>query len=204
MNGPLGVLAGYFRNQVPLSAVDMVRAAAAVRAAGIGWREIAEACDPGWKAGDPGEEEAGPIAAVHLFRDIQHAVSAAAGDGQRIAPLAWPCRECGGQVVDVAPSGRPIHVELGHHTGCRRLARDQADDDQERRTRIPALIASSEPQRGPLQRHRLTRRFTDDCPRCGWSGYFDTWAATIDGNWARLLCDDCYADLAPDINVTAK
>ena len=202
MNGPLGILAAYFRNQEPLSAVDMVRAAAEVRAGGLGWREIAEACAPSRLTGDPADETR-PAAAVHLFRDVQHAVSAAAGDGQRIAPLAWPCPDCARQVVDVAPFGRPIHVELGHRTGCTRLAAGQQADDAERRARIPSLVVGSEPPRGPLRRHRLARRFTDDCPRCGWSGYFDTWAATINGNWARLLCDDCYADLAPDITVTA-
>jgi hypothetical protein len=56
--------------------------------------------------------------------------------------------------------------------------------------------------RGPVQRHRLARRFVDDCPRCGWRGWFDTWAAAIGGDWARLLCDDCYADLAPGITVS--
>jgi hypothetical protein len=72
----------------------------------------------------------------------------------------------------------------------------------ERRERIPALITSSEPAHGPLQRHRLTgTRFVDSCPRCGWRGFYDTHAATLHGDWTRLLCDDCYADLAPDITV---
>jgi hypothetical protein len=50
-----------------------------------------------------------------------------------------------------------------------------------------------------VQRHRLRERFVDDCPRCGWRGFFDTWAATLNGDWTRLLCDNCYADLSPDI-----
>jgi hypothetical protein len=104
-------------------------------------------------------------------------------------------------VTDLDPLGRPADIELGHATACARLARDQAADDQERRTRIPALITSSEPAHGPLQRHSLGQRFIDDCPRCGWRGYFDTYAATLNGDWTRLLCDNCYADLSPDITI---
>jgi hypothetical protein len=59
-----------------------------------------------------------------------------------------------------------------------------------------------EPARGPLQRHSLGQRFIDDCPRCGWRGYFDTHAATLNGDSTRLLCDNCYANLSPDITVT--
>ena len=39
-------------------------------------------------------------------------------------------------------------------------------------------------------------------PRCGWRGFFDTHAATLNGDWTRLLCDNCYADLSPDITVS--
>jgi hypothetical protein len=63
------------------------------------------------------------------------------------------------------------------------------------------LITSSEPARRPLQRHSLGQRFIDDCPRCGWRGYFDTYAATLNGDWTRLLCDNCYADLSPGITI---
>jgi hypothetical protein len=59
------------------------------------------------------------------------------------------------------------------------------------------------PPRGPLQRHRLAGgRITADCPRFGWHGFYDTFAATLDGDWAPLLCDNCYADLTPDITVS--
>jgi hypothetical protein len=95
-----------------------------------------------------------------------------------------------------------VHTEAGHGAGCARLARDQAADDAERRARLPALIVSSEPARGPLQRHWLAERFIDDCPRCGWHGYFDTAAATLGGDWTRLLCDNCHADLVPEIAVS--
>jgi hypothetical protein len=46
-----------------------------------------------------------------------------------------------------------------------------------------------------IQRHWLAGRITDDFPHCGWHGYFHRHLATIDGNWANTVCDDCYADL---------
>ena len=55
-----------------------------------------------------------------------------------------------------------------------------------------------------MQRHWLRERITDDCPRCGWHGYFHHYLATVDGDWAAAVCDDCYADLHPDITVTVK
>ena len=44
----------------------------------------------------------------------------------------------------------------------------------------------------------------DDCPRCGWHGYFHHYIATVDGDWAAAVCDDCYADLHPGITVTVR
>jgi len=69
---------------------------------------------------------------------------------------------------------------------------------------VPALIASSEPAVGSLQRRWLAQRVVDDCPRCGWSGYFDQYLATIDGDWSSTVCDNCYADLHPGITVTVR
>jgi hypothetical protein len=202
VSGPLGELAAYFRNEIPLPAGDMVRLAAAARASGLRWPDIALACGPGPASRDAGEGTAAAATAMRVFRDIQHAAGALAGAGSRLAPLAWPCPGCGRQVSDVAPDGRPVHVEAGHGWGCARLARDQARDDEDRRGRLPRLVAWSEAGDGPLQRHRLARRFTDWCPRCGWHGYFDGWAATVRGNWARVVCDDCWADLSPAVTVT--
>jgi Stage II sporulation protein E (SpoIIE) len=65
---------------------------------------------------------------------------------------------CGQQVTDLAPSGRPIHAELGHAPGCARLARDQAADDALRRDGLPRLILHSEDLVGPVQRHWLAAR----------------------------------------------
>lgn len=206
MTDPLGELTAYFRNRVPLTATDMVRLASAVRASGLRWAAITRACDPYTAAADACKSEEDldtpAAAAMRLFRDIQHAAGIVRGEAHRITPLAWPCPDCQHQVTDVAPVGRPIHVEIGHHHGCERLARDQADDDEDRRARIPALVTSSQPASGRLQRHRLAQRFIDWCPRCGWHGYFDDWVATIDGDWARLICDNCWADLNPRVTVT--
>jgi len=55
-----------------------------------------------------------------------------------------------------------------------------------------------------VQRHWLRERITGDCPRCGWRGYFHHYLATVDGDWAAAVCDNCYADLHPGITVTVK
>jgi hypothetical protein len=102
----------------------------------------------------------------------------------------------------VAPVGRPVHAEAGHGQRCARLARDQAADDEDRRSRMPPLVTWTEAGSGALRRHRLARRITDWCPRCGWYGYFDGWAATIKSDWARLVCDNCWADLHQGVTVT--
>ena len=41
-------------------------------------------------------------------------------------------------------------------------------------------------------------------PRCGWRGYFHHYLATVDGDWGAAVCDNCYADLHPDITVMVK
>ncbi len=212
MEGPLAELAAYSCPfpwyQVPDA--DMVRLTAAARIAGHRWDAIAAACDNG-----PGRDipavirrqywispSAGP---EPLFSAIQRAARTLADrDTGCYPPLTWPCPGCGQQVTDLAPSGRPVHAELGHAAGCARLARDQDADDALRRDWLPRLILHSEDPIGRLQRHWLAGRITDDCPRCGWHGYFDHHLATIDGDWARAVCDDCYADLHPDITVTVK
>lgn len=203
VSGPLGELAAYFRNEVALPAADMVRLAAAARASGLRWPAIAHACGPRPAGGSgEGDETDAAAAAMRVFRDIQHAAGTLVGDGSRLAPLAWLCPGCGQQVSDVAPDGRPVHIEAGHRPGCARLARDQALDDDDRRARLPGLVAWSDAPAGPLQRHRLARGLTDWCPRCGWHGHFDGWAATVGGDWARAVCDDCWADLNPAVTVT--
>jgi len=67
---------------------------------------------------------------------------------------------------------------------------------------MPGLIAGSHDPSGPAQRHQLAERIEDDCPRCGWHGYFHHWIATIGADWARAVCDNCFADLHPAITVT--
>jgi RNase P subunit RPR2 len=55
-----------------------------------------------------------------------------------------------------------------------------------------------------MQRHWLRERITDDCPRCGWHGYFHHYIATVGGDWATAVCDDCYADLHPGVTVAVR
>ena len=136
-------------------------------------------------------------------RSTQGAVERITGS-RRYPPLTWWCANCSRQVTDRAGAGRPIHVEHGHAGGCARLARDQAADAAARRTRLPALLAASEPAIETVRRHRLARPLIDDCPRCGWSGYFHEYMATIDGDWGYAACDNCYADLHPGITVSVR
>jgi hypothetical protein len=69
---------------------------------------------------------------------------------------------------------------------------------------VPDLILHSEPAAGLAQRHWLREPITDDCPRCGWHGYFHHYLATVGGDWAAAACDDHYADLHLGIAVTVK
>ena len=202
----LAELAAYFRRWCEPPDGELVRLAAAARAAGSRWEVIAAACD---ERDDPGAavvvyrpfglipgQGAGP-----LFRVVQHAVHNLTGsDRGCYSPLTWACPGCGRQVTDRAASARPVHVEHGHAPGCARLARDQAADDAARRDRLPRQVVHSE----DAQRHWLAGRITDDCPRCGWHGYFHHYLATVDGDWAAAVCDDCYTDLHPGITVTVK
>ena len=206
MDEPLTELAAYFRRDTRLPDQELVRLTAAARADDSRWDDIAAAC--GVKSyndlggviyrftGETGEEL--------LFSATQRAVADLTGSRHYWPPLTWACPQCGQHVTDRAPSGRPAHVEHGHGPGCARLVRDQAADDERRRDQLLGLILNSEPAVGLLQRHWLRERITDDCPRCGWHGYFHHYLATIDGDWAAAVCDDCYADLHPDITVTVK
>jgi hypothetical protein len=188
---------------------ELVRLTAAAREGGSRWDAIAAGCGvrdyhditgvaglPCRKADDTGAEL--------LFCATRYAVEQVTGGQRRWPPLTWVCPACGQLVTDRAPDGRPVHVEHGHSPGCARLARDQAAEDQRRRDQVPGLILHSEPAVGPVQRHWLRERITDDCPRCGWHGYFHHYMATIDGDWAAAVCDNCYADLHPGITVTVK
>jgi hypothetical protein len=156
---------------------------------------------PGYRRDRFPPERAHP---THRRRAVIPGDTRSGGTGPRQPPLTWPCASCGQQVTDRAGTGRPLHVEHGHAAGCARLARDQAADAAARRTRLPALIAASEPPIGELQRHQLTSPIIDDCPRCGWHGYFHEYLATINGNWGDAVCDDCYADLHPAITVSVR
>jgi hypothetical protein len=133
----------------------------------------------------------GDTGAELLFSATQYAVEQLAGGQRRCPPLTWVCPQCGQLVLDRTPDGRPVHVEHGHAPGCARLARAQAAEDQRRREQVPGLILHSEPAVGTVQRHWLRERITDDCPRCGWRGYFHHYLATVGGDLAAAVCDNC-------------
>jgi hypothetical protein len=189
MDEPAAELAACFRRNSRLPDQDLVRLTASARAAGSRREAIAAAC------GVHSHEDlagvvyriTGETGADLLFSATQHAVEQLAGGQRRYPPLTWRCLGCGQQVTDRAASGRPVHIEHGHGTGCVRLARDQAADDDWRREQVPRLILHPEPAAGPVQRHWLRERITDDCPRCGWRGYFHHYLATIDGDWAAAV-----------------
>lgn len=201
-------LAAYFRARTPVPDDDLIRLTSAARAGGHGWAGIAAACgvttsrDTDGIVSGPGGRIPHTGAGL-LYRATQGAVERVTGS-RRYPPLTWPCASCGRQVTDRAGAGRPIHIEHGHAPGCARLGQDQAADAVARRTRLPALIAASEPAIGPLQRHQLARPLIDDCPRCGWTGYFHEYLATIAGDWSNAVCDNCYADLHPGITVIVR
>ena len=206
MDEPLAELAAYFQANSRLPDEELVRLTIAARAAGSRWDGIATACGITTYKDLAGViyRITGDTGAELLFSATQNAVEQLTGSERRYPPLTWDCPGCGQQVTDRAPAGRPVHVEHGHGPGCARLARDQAAEDDRRREQVPGLILESEAAVGPVQRHWLRERITDDCPRCGWHGYFHHYLATVDGDWAAAVCDDCYADLHPGITVTVK
>jgi hypothetical protein len=189
MDKPVAELAACFQSKSRLPDQDLVRLTAAARAAGSRWDAIAAACGiqsyqdlasvAGWGTGETGADL--------LFSATQHAVEQLTGSRRRYPPLTWACPHCGQQVTDRAASGRPIHIEHGHAPGCGRLARDQSADDERRREQVPRLILHSEPAVGPLQRHWLRERIEDDCPRCGWRGYFHHYLATVEDDTANMI-----------------
>jgi hypothetical protein len=208
MEEPLAELAAYSCSWYEVPDAELVRLTAAARAAGHRWDAIAASCDHG-----PGLDIPAVIRQQYwispavgpgpLFSATQRAARKLTGrDAGCYPPRTWPCPGCGQQVTDLSPGGRPVHSELGHAAGCARLARDQGADDALRRDWLPRLILHSDDPVGPVQRHWLAGRIIDDCPRCGWHGYFHHHIATIDGDWTRAVCDDCFADLDPAITVT--
>ena len=185
---------------------ELIRLAAAARAGGNRWEAMAAACGIQTYQDLAGVmyRITGGTGAELLFAATQFAIGQVTGSRNYYSPLTWICPDCRCQVTDRAPAGRSVHVEHGHSPGCARLVREQAADDQRRRDRLPGLILESEPAVGPVQRHWLRERITGDCPRCGWHGYFHYYIATIGGDWAAVVCDDCYGDLHPGITVTVR
>jgi RNase P subunit RPR2 len=202
----LAHLAACFQRRSKLPEEDLVRVTSTARAAGSRWDDIAAACGVRTYEDLAGVvyRITGETGAELLFSATQYAVEQLTGSQRRYPPLTWTCPGCGRQVTDRAAEGRPVHVEHGHAPGCARLARDQAADDERRREQLPRLIVHSEDPAGRVRRHWLRERITGDCPRCGWHGYFHHYLATIDDDWAAAICDNCYADLRPDVTVTVK
>lgn len=201
-------LAAYFRARTPVPDDELIRVTSAARAGGHSWAHIAAACGVTTSRDTDGivSLPSGRIphtGAGLLYRAAQGTVERVTGS-RRYPPLTWPCASCGQQVTDRASAGRPLHIEHGHAPECARLGHDQAADADARRARLPALIATSEPPVGGLQRHQLTSPVIDDCPRCGWHGYFHQYLVTIDGDWGNAVCDNCYADLHPAITVSVR
>jgi hypothetical protein len=88
-----------------------------------------------------------------------------------------------------------------------RAAGHRPDSDRParpRRTRPRTRLARDQAAEAQARRDRLAHRITDDCPRCGWHGYFFHHITIVDGDWAAGVCDDCYADLHPHITVTVQ
>jgi predicted RNA-binding Zn-ribbon protein involved in translation (DUF1610 family) len=201
-------LAAYFHARTQLPDADLVRLTGVARVAGVSWAAMAAACGVTTSQDTVGVVSAAggmlpSTGADVLFGATQYAVEKLTGS-RRYPPLTWPCPGCGHQVTDRAATGRPVHIEHGHARGCARLAGDQAADAADRSGRLPRLIAASEPAHEGLQRHRLTEAIIDDCPRCGWHGYFHDYLATIGGDWSTAVCDNYYADIHPAITITVR
>jgi len=148
--------------------------------------------------------EGSETGAALLSGSARYSVHTLTGSRSRFPALRWDCTGCGQRVTGRAPAGRPVHAEHGHAPGCARLAAGQAAEEGERRERLARLIVHSEEPAGSLQRHWLAERIEDDCPRCGWHGYFHHYLATIGGDWSAAVCGNCHAGLHPDIAVTVR
>ena len=204
MDKPLAELAASFRSKSRLPDQDLIRLTAAARAAGSRWEAIAAACGiQSYDLAGVVYRITGETGADLLFSATQYAVEQLAAGQHRYPRRPGHARDGpAGHRPRPGRSSRPRRARPP--LGCARLARDQAADDEWRRDQVLGLILHSGPAVGLVQRHWLRGRITDDCPRCGWHGYFHHYLATVDGDWAGTVCDDCCADLPPDITVTVK
>ena len=123
MEESLAELAAYFRWGTQVPDEELIRLAAAARAGGSRWDGIAAACGvrdyrditgvrtlPCWNGSHTGADL--------LFSAAEHAVHQVTGSRGVFAPMSWPCPGCGQQVTDRACTGRPVHIEHGHASGC--------------------------------------------------------------------------------------
>lgn len=197
-------LAGYFARKSMVPDEKLIELTSAARTAGSTWPAIAAACgvqayvDLAGVTGQPSGVFPSTGAGL-LFRATQYALQKVTG-GRRYPPLTWNCLDCGQRVTDRTATGRPAHTEHGHGDHCARLARDQAADAARRREQLPLLATHTGIAAG-LAHYRFSEPIIDDCPRCGWHGYF-AGCALADGDWSTALCDNCAADLDPGVTVT--
>ncbi len=128
MDEQLAELAACFRREIKLPGQELIRLTAAARADGGRRDGIAAAC--GIKTSDDLSavicQVSGGTGAEVLLSATRDAIEQLTGSQRRDPRLTWGCRECGQQVTDRGPGGRPAQVEHGHAPGCGPLARDQA------------------------------------------------------------------------------
>lgn len=143
---------------------ELIRLTAAARARGSRWDVMAAACGIQTCKDLAGVivRVTGGTSAELLFSAAQYAIGQFTGSRNYYSPLTWACPHCGCQVTDRAPGGRPAHAGHGHARGCTALPRAQAADDQRRHDQLPGLILDSEPAVGPVQRHWLRERITEE------------------------------------------
>jgi len=55
----------------------------------------------------------GDTSAELLFSATQFAIEQVTGSKNYNSPLTWVCPDCGCNITDRAPAGRPVHVEHG-------------------------------------------------------------------------------------------
>ncbi len=184
MDEALAELAAYFGRRAVVPDQELVRLTATARAGGSRWgchrRRVR-------RPGLSGHHLGGQPGLLGRLRDR-------GGAAVRFRPVLPAHANRERQPVSCAVLGLPRVRAAGHRprsgwpdgpcrawprAGLRPLAADQAAEEEERRERLARLIVHSETPAGQVQRHWLAERIADDCPRCGWHGYFHHYIATV-------------------------
>ena len=134
----------------------------------------------------------GDTGAELLFSATQNAVHELTSSERGHSPLTWavPWVWAAGHRPGCRPGGRSTS-----NTAMRRTAAawpaTRPPTTAARWDRSPRLMVQSEdPPSARCSGTGSRERITDDCPRCGWHGYFHHYIATVDGDWAAAVCDD--------------